>query len=246
LQNDKIIKVILSGYIAVLSVCTPASVRTGADRQAKIVEHTATMLMSQKQENPNTLPDFPSIPKELVGLVDKPNFLKIEIDPKYPHAMGISILPRLHWNFYSADWLVLINDTENFFLTSDFPVTYYYPNQRARIPFRFVPISPRIGILMRPSLEEADREPPQPEPASWPETKVDFGEIKPRFPKILNTLSVQSAERFVISPQDRSWISDVVEKYKDWRMENDTAKIPASQSGTYLISRIRPRAIIKE
>ena len=246
LQNDKMAKVILSGYIAVLAACTPASVRIGADWHSKVIEHILMMLIRQKQENPGSLPDLPPLPENLEKFIDKGNLLKAKIDPKYSHAVGISLLNSTHWNIYKSDWLILINDTDNLFLTSDFPVTYYYPDQNSQLPYRFVPISPRIGMLITPNLKEEDHNAPRTELESWPETEVQFSEIKPKYPKIFNTLTVKSAERFVISSQKKEWISQLVEKYKDWRMEDDTVKIPTSQSGTYFMSRRRPRAVIEE
>ncbi len=115
LKNNKIIKFYLSGYIAVLASCTPASVRIGTNWQTDVTHQFAMNIISDMQNNPENYPDMPPTPPEILELLKKPNGIKTVVDPKHPHAMAISILPDVQWNFYKADWLILINETENFF-----------------------------------------------------------------------------------------------------------------------------------
>lgn len=116
--------------------------------------------------------------------------------------------------------MILDNETDSPFLTSDFPVAYYYTKPQAQIPFRFVPLSPKYAVLIKPSLDKSARKSPREAFEKYPITEIDIRSVRPDFPKILNKLTIQGAEQFVISSYDAPWIMKMVKKYRNWKMDS--------------------------
>jgi hypothetical protein len=109
----------LAGFTAYILSCSPAGMRIQSQLFRGVVEETGRRL-AEKGE-------IPAPPPELGGasLIELPDSgtVKVNIDPKYPQAMGIaSILSRTS-SFGNFSWDILINEVANSpFFTSDFPV----------------------------------------------------------------------------------------------------------------------------
>jgi Protein of unknown function (DUF4238) len=235
------VKFFMAGYIAVLASCTPASIRMLTYATEQIVAASGEMLARQIQTHPERFPDIKPLPSKTFEKIMRTGGIAATVDSKHTHARVIQNLVDMQWRFYKSPWMILENETESPFLSSDFPVAYYYPKPQNPVAYRFVPISPRYAILINPSLDENDRKMPKPLPHGYPLTTVDICAVKPAFTKLLNKLTVQGAEQFVISAYDDPWILRLVKKYKDWKMDSGTIRLPYGD-GEAIISRIMPRA----
>ena len=234
------VKFFMAGYIAVLAACTPSTIRTLTHATSEIIAASGNILARQMQENPERFPDVEPLPSDIFEQIMESGGLTAKVDPKHTHARTMQNLVNLQWHFYKSSWMVLKNETDNPFLTSDFPVAYYYPNLSSAIPYRYVPISPEYAILINLSLHDADRKAPKEPIKEYPITDINISEIKPKFSKILNKLTIQGAEKFIISAYDQPWIMQVVKRYKDWRMDSGTVRLPY-ENGELIMSRNMPR-----
>lgn len=234
------IKYFMAGYIAVLVSCTPSSVRTSTHAIEEIIASSSNIIAQQMQNYPERFPDQKPLPPEIFEQILAAGGLKATVDPKHTHARSMQNLINLQWCFYKSPWMILDNETDSPFLTSDFPVAYYYPKPQTRVPYRFVPISPRYAILIKTSTDRADRKAPEEPFSEYPITEIDIRPVKSTFPKILNKLTIQGAEQFIISAYDAPWIMKLVKKYKNWKMDSGTVRLPY-ENGEMIISRNMPR-----
>lgn len=234
------VKYFMAGYIAVMASCSPTAVRTSTESIANIIASSGEMIAHQIQVQPELFPDVKPLPQETFDKIMETGGLKANIDPKFSHAQMISNLLDMQWHFYKSPWMILVNETDSPFLTSDFPVAYYYAKPESQIPYRYVPISPRHSILIKPSLEDANRKFPKEEMKQFPNTTVDITAVKHKFVRILNILMVQGAESLVLSAKNESWIPNLVKRHKDWCMDSGTVRMPYDD-GELIISRMKPR-----
>lgn len=241
LQHEEV-KYFMAGYVAVMASCSPAAVRTSSDSIAEVIASSANMLAQQMQARPDLFPDVKPLPREKFDQIMEGGGLIANVDPKHSHARMITNLVDLQWHLYKSPWLVMVNETESPFLTSDFPVAFYYPRPDSQIPYRYVPISPKFGILIKLSLDPADRKFPKIEMKQYPNTTVDIRNIKHNFVRILNTLTVQGAESLVISDRKDDWIANLVKKNKDWKMDSGVMRM--SHEGASLVTtKMKPRKV---
>jgi len=239
LLKSEEIKYHMAHYIAVLASCTPAMIRTGTDPLRAYVSVTCDILLRTVLEEPEKYPELkPPYDGFIEDIIEKGGLRPI-IDPKYVHYMSVSAILDIAWNFYKSPWMILHNETSSPFLTNDSPVAFYYPKQNTQIPYRYVPISPNFAILIKPSLDIKDKKHPI-DLEYLPDTETDIRSIKERFVKILNALTVQGAERWVVSAYDKLWIMKLMKKYKDFQMDSGTVRIP-QRDGELIIPRSMPR-----
>lgn len=234
------VKYFMAGYIAVLVSCTPASIRTLTHATAEMVASSGNIIARQIQNYPERFPGAKPLPPDVFEQLMASGGLVAKIDPKHTHARTMQNLVDLQWHFYKSPWMILDNQTDSPFLTSDFPVAYYYPKPHSQLPYRFAPISPRYAVLIKPSLDDADRKAPKESFGKFPSTETAIRSIRPEFPKILNKITIQGAEQFVISAYDAPWIMKMVKKYQNWKMDSGTVRLPHG-NGELIVSRSMPR-----
>ncbi len=233
------VKYFMAGYIAVMAGCSPTSVRTSSESMSDVVAASATIMARQIQAHPERFPGVTPLPQETVDRVLEAGIVA-NVDPKHSHARMIQLLVDLQWHFYKSPWLVLNNRTDSPFLTSDFPVGFYYPKPHSQLPYRYVPISPRSAILIKLSLDDDDRHHPREDITQYPSTTVDIADVKHDFVRLLNVLTVRGAESLVISNRGADWIANLVKKNKDWRMDSGVQRIPHG-TGFLTMTQMKPR-----
>ena len=103
----------IAGFIAYIICCSPAGMRIKSGHLKSLVETEAKVRQARGR--------FPNPPEEFEGanLVER---LQVNVDHKFPQAIGISAIPRLTAIFGNFRWEILINDFDHSpFFTSDFP-----------------------------------------------------------------------------------------------------------------------------
>ena len=221
---------VLAGFIAYVLTCSPGGMRIHSEPHRGAVAETARLLDRRG--------DFGTPPLELGGaslteLLDVGR-VQVQIDPKYPQAMGIaSILQRTN-AFGNFMWEVLINDWKDSpFFTSDLPVAIEQTKDR-RIINRLVPLSPSLALRIHPDL-------------SYDRSSLDFS--FPGFRRILrrppraevariNKLIVQCAESVVFFRDNRDWVERFVRANSRYRIEPHTERLPTG-AGTVLLSSLQ-------
>lgn len=208
---------VLAGFIAYVLTCSPAGMRIQSGPLKSVVEETGRMLDS-KGEIGVPPPELGA--SSLAALLDGGQ-VRVEIDPKYPQAIGIdSILQRTNI-FANFVWEILVNETDSPFFTSDFPIAIE-PTTDMRIINRIVPLTPRLAVRLHPDI-------------SVDTNAADFS-FKGFRRKIrrasreevvkINTLLVRCAESMVFFSKDEDWVERFVRKNSLFRIESRTQRIP--------------------
>ena len=219
---------VIAGFVAYVLTCSPASMRLHSEPLKNIVEETARILDSKSV--------LPLPPLELGGKnvteLLKDEKLRIEINPKYPQAIGIiSILSHIRM-FGNFKWDILMNPfNNNPFFTSDFPVAIEKTDD-LRILNRIIPLTPKLAIRIFPDIS-VDRK------------RVDFSfsgfrhtvkKINLRDAMYINKLIVRCAETTVFFRDDYEWVPKFVKKNAGFRIESRTIRISNGKETRFLSS----------
>lgn len=218
---------VLAGFIAYVASCSPAGMRIHAGPLKELVAETGRHL--------DKLGHIGAPPPELGGaslteLLDS-GTVQVEVDNKYPQAMGVaSILSRTS-AFGNFKWDILLNHYDDSpFFTSDYPVAIEQTSD-PRILNRVVPLSPTLAVRLRPDI-------------SLDTSKVDFSfpgfDYRTRYPSRdevskINTLIVRCAESQVFFRSNHQWVSRFVKKNAAYSIQPRTIRIPHN-GGTLLWS----------
>ena len=218
---------VLSGFIAYVLTCSPAGMRLHAEPLRSIIEETGRTIDAKGE--------IPPPPGELGGAsfteLLAQGMLKIDVDPKYPQAIGIAQILNIANSFGNSSWDVLINDHEDSpFFSSDFPVAIETTHD-PRIINRIVPLSPQISIRIRPNLA-VNTDTPDFTYKSFRRRviKASRSEVMS-----LNRKIVRCAEEIVFYRDDLSWVRQFVRRNAAFRVEMRALRIPHGK-GTLLWS----------
>jgi hypothetical protein len=213
---------VLAGFIAYVLTCSPTGMRIHSEPFKGAVDETGRLLDAKGE--------IGTPPPELGGAtlteLLHSGAVRVEIDPKYPQAVGISSILRLTNSFGNFLWEILINEFEDSsFFTSDFPVSIEKTSD-PRIINRIVPLSPTLAVRMHPNI-------------SHDTTKRDFSfsgfrrQIRrPPRQEIarINALLVRCAETTVFFRDNCEWVHRFVQKNSPFRIEPRTLRIPHNGS----------------
>jgi len=208
----------IAGFVAYVISCSPAGMRIHSSALQGAVEMEATILDSQGL--------IPSPPPELSGMnlteILNKGIVKVDVDPKFPQAIGIASIVKNTAMFGNFKWEILRNDFEDSaYFTSDYPVaieTTSDPSVRNRI----ILLSPSLAIRIRPD-REINRE-----RANFNFTNFDCKNKRLGRREIaqINKLIVRCAEELVFFRDNHPWVSGFLRKNSQFRIEPRTHKVP--------------------
>lgn len=216
---------VIAGFVAYVLACSPGGMRIQSVPLKAAVEETARALDSKGS--------FPIPPPELGGESLTELFhsgkVRVEIDPKYPQAIGIASILSHVITFGNFDWDILLNPFDDSpFFTSDFPVAIE-KTEDLRILNRIAPLAPNLAIRIRPDLS-LDRE----------RTDFSFSGFWHTIRKLsrqevmsVNRLIVRCAETAVFFRDDYEWVPKFVKKNAGFHIEPRTRRMPHG-NGTLL------------
>lgn len=206
----------IGGFVAYFLSCSPAGMRIQSGPLGSIVEAEAAILEASGR--------IPPPPRELGGeslarLLDT-GAVKIEVDRKFPQAIGINSIRRYIAIFGNFGWDILLNEFKNSpFFTSDFPVVIEKTGD-CRIINRIVPLSPNLAIRIRPDLT-IDKD----------LADLSFANFRSRRRKIsqkevveINRLIVRCAEDTVFHRDDSAWVPRFIARNRHYRVESTSSK----------------------
>jgi hypothetical protein len=225
----------LSGFVAYILTCSPAGMRLQSTPLQGIVEALARRLDSQGE--------IPAPPPELGGTslseLLRKGTVQIDIDPKYPQAIGISKILAFVNTFGNSSWDVLVNEhTDSPYFTTDFPVAI--ENTRDSLPLnRLVPLSPYLALRIYPTSDTPDQT------FNFPGFRRRILTVSREDVRRINRNLVQCAEEIVFYREDFSWVLPFIRKNVRFRLETVTEPVPHG-SGTLLLSTLRVRPTPKE
>ncbi len=132
--------------------------------------------------------------------------------------------------------MVLKNETDQPFLTSDYPAGKKFQSDTDMFGLFYFPLTPQWAVMVGVDPEKVEHYPDL-EKLTVGETSA--GVINPDAVPSLNELIVKSAEDHIICNGQFDWVAELVETYKDWRLEALIDSIP-THDGTLQIFRLRP------
>ena len=217
----------IAGFVAYVASCSPAAMRIQSEPLQKIGKTTAKVLDAQGK--------FSRAPAELgsktVTELLEEGVVEIDVDPKYPQALGISTIIERTSRFGNFSWDVMINDQlSSPFFTSDFPIAIE-KTRDPRILNRVIPLAPDIAIRIRPNIKvdkaKIDLSFSQ---FSCQRMRLEYSGVKK-----INQLIVQCAEKLVFYRDEYPWIQKFVSRNRKYRIEPKTCEFP-TLDGVFLLS----------
>jgi hypothetical protein len=209
---------VIAGFVAYVSTCSPAAMRIYSESLKAVVEYTTDILDSKGSLPP---PPFELGGKNLTELLQNGE-IKVNIDPKYPQAIGIASVLSHTITYGNFTWDILINPFEDSpFFTSDFPIAIERI-YNTHIPNKIIPLAPNISIRIPPNLSY-DRKNPN---YSFSDFKYTIHKLSRSEVVTINRLIVRSAETTVFFRDNFDWVLNFVKKNSGFRIETITEKIP--------------------
>lgn len=226
----------ICGFVAYVMTCAPAGMRVHVAPLKNAVEALGMMLDSRGE-----IPRAPAVlgNKTLTELMASGE-ISVKVDQKYPQAMGISSIMHFVSTFGNSPWEVLINnDPDNPFLTSDYPVAIEVvdPNNLALPINRIVPLTPNLALRIIPDLALRRLKPD----LTFQKSRLRQRELGHQEVRYINRLLVECAEDLVISSINFPWLERMVEKYRSFRIEGVTSKVE-KRDGFFLPATLRIRS----
>lgn len=219
----------VAGFIAYVYSCSPTGMRLFSGPLRASVEATAELLDRRGE--------LPPIPPALGATTIKELFerqaVKVDVDPKFPQAIGISQIVGLAILMGNFPWELLKNEhASSPFFTSDFPIGLEQ-SLDPRIMNKVVPLSPTLAVRILPNLDRNRKEPD----SSFAGFRHRRRTLRRDEARAINQLLVRSAEDFVFFCQNQPWVPRFIERNRNFRVESTTDRIPAPSGGEYQLSR---------
>jgi len=210
-QIDQEAIFVIAGFISYVAVCSPTGMRLHADLLRNNLEFQAK---SMEAENL-----FPPPPLELgeatiTEMIDRGSLI-VEVDRKYPQAIGITQIHEFIRMFGNSDWDFLLNNHEGCpFITSDYPIGLEAPSGTSAQNM-IVPLTPKLAIRIHRSWE-------------LPSDTFDFSFRSFRFRTdrlqrsevvAINRTLAMCADDLVFFPVFAEWVPKFMKKHAGYRIE---------------------------
>jgi hypothetical protein len=224
---DGIIKYQISGYIAFLRSCTPTAKRLGQDRIRSALQPLVDSVARKQFERDEET-------RFIIQTAIENRQITTDVDRQFPHAMGISLLIELTARFFYGKWLIMLNETNMPFVTSDNPAVVYYHKHKTDIGHVYVPIAPDIAILISSDIDATTLD----EYSILNNTcETDrFAVPKMEYIEIFNDLIIKAAEERILHRSVETWLEKKVQEYNYWRLEIIVDEIKTNK-GTIITNR---------
>lgn len=222
---------VIAGFVAYVATCSPAAMRINTGPLRGVLEATANIIDRRG--------DMPKAPAELgdktLSELLSDGTVVMNIDGKYPQAIGIGNVMSHVGSFGNFHWDILINEhVDSPYFTSDYPVAIEQTPD-PRVINRIVPLAPDIAIRIKPLFRQERLQ-----DLSFPGFKSR--QRKPQLSEVrdINRHIVQSAESLVFFREDHDWVQRFVDRHKRYRVEPTIRKFPAG-NGDLIWSRLELR-----
>lgn len=145
----------------------------------------------------------------------EPTIATVDVDPKFPQAIGIASILKNTAMFGNFRWEVLHNSIDDSpYFTSDHPVAIEMTAPRSARN-KIVPLSPNLAIRIRPNhainSEQAD--------FTFSNFDYQSKELRLREIEQINRLIVRCAEELVFFRDNHPWVPGFVRKHRHFRIE---------------------------
>lgn len=207
---DSEIKYFMSGYIAYLRTCTPTAIRLGQGTYSEKVRQTYETIEKKELINPN------SKHANAINAIRTNGGIKVNVNSDYPKAKGIQVLRGIQERLQSFPWLIMRNETEIPYITSDNPVCLRYSRNSTFCDF-YIPITPNLAVMIHPIRNHELR-------------SIDsLIAVNPEGVNDFNRLVVKCADDMVIFNRNFG-VEELVKEFRDWRVETLLTKFAIGRS----------------
>ncbi len=236
-------KFAISAYFSNLMTCTPTWRRVGVAMYNRQLADYMSFAKKMKEKHGGQ----PNLPVEAIEMMERGE-LTIHTDPDYIKAVVTRHLLEHACMMYNQNWIVLTNNTDQPFITSDNPVAILYSGQIGEPMTRFLPITPRLCLsvtydisttkilktqdhsldFLKPSIGDVVHE------------KVTIDEAK-----YVNRLVAMCAEEMVFSSVKSKGVEVLVNKYGKFGIDIDYVELPTGREDSIYrgsIIRVRERS----
>jgi len=204
-------KLIISLYVAYLRGCNPTAKRLGkalldidlVDRRRVAAKYVKEQ-MDGCEDNIRLIEDLLS-PEVVLG-----------IKPECPHALAIKNLVLSGICYFTLPWAIVNNTSSYPFLTSDNPATLIYYPGRNYAETLFLPLTPKLAI----SIFSDD--------SGYGSQQLLKVSADAESVEKTNIELIKSAENIIISNVQADWISSLIEKHKNWKMDISNVKVSSN------------------
>ena len=203
---------VIAGFAAFIIGCSPTAMRLG-EKQLKSQLDAQIVIMERKGFlNP---PPSVFVGKSLTELLAS-GTLQINVDRKYPQAMGIADIVYMSNSLASFHWDILVNSRseKSPFLSSDFPAAVERSN--LNVPAnRIIPLRPDLAVRIVPQIR----------PVSHYNMDSNFSyrikQLSPSEVHKVNVDIVRSAENLIFASVKAKWVTQLLKKNAKFRIELD-------------------------
>lgn len=210
----------ISGLVAFIETCSPAAMRMKSGPLRDLLHSTAKLL-----DKSGKIPPSPkSLGGKSLGDLLEAGILKIDIDQKYPQAIGITNILKILNVFGNSRWEIMINSHENVkFFTSDFPVVNEKSGNSA-IFNKIFPLSPSVALRIYPNKNVIEFG----GDFQFPDFELTIRAVSRNECININRKIIMAAENLVFSSQYHDKIRALIRRHRNFRTEITTSII---QSG---------------
>jgi hypothetical protein len=211
----------IAGYLSNLMACVPAWLRVNqqcmADMRGTLVRES---LRAQKSRG---MP-LNKAQQQLLDFLDSGK--RLPMDPNEAKARAIHDLVDHAWRAYNADWIILRNDSQQPFITSDNPVAFGWSGRLGDPVRRYLPVTPNlcVGVSFDPARHDERNLTPElleQDLKAGPRGVVRSGTARPIEVREINKLIVQCAEEQIFSSKAFDQLPPLTRKYGRYRLESE-------------------------
>lgn len=201
----------ISGFIAYVMVCSP----TGMRLHAELLQRNLRLQVEEMEAQNLIPPAPPELGEATLGELIDSGAVEIEVDHKYPQALGITQIYEFVQVFGNSDWDLLINDHSDCpFITSDYPVGLEVaigsPAQN-----KIVPLAPGLAIRIHPRWEVRFRS----QDTGFQRFRHRVHRVRRSEVVAINQTLVRCAEDLVFFPVFGAWVPEFMRKHSGYRIE---------------------------
>lgn len=200
---------VISGFLSYVMTCSPTAMRMGTIMLEETIKEEARILDKQGL--------FDKPPKELEGksvteLIDS-GILKVDVDGKFPQAIGVSNIVDRIFQIGNFRWEILINNHEDApFFTSDFPIAPETAMVTGAV-MKTIPLSPKLAVKIIPHLAPSENY----KPDNFKDFEYRIRNINRAEAVHINRLLVRSAEETVFSSCNQNWVRKFIQRNKSYQ-----------------------------
>ena len=220
----------IAGFASYVTSCSPTAMRLGANPLRNVVETTAKLLDKKGLiEPPPKVFGGRSVTEMIAD-----GMIKIEIDQKYPQAVGISQIMQRTGIWGNSRWELIHNeDQDNPFLTNDFASAIELSDD-PRLLNRILPLTPDFAVRIIPDLNARERQ----NDLSFSAFRYKRKYLSGIAIRKINTALAQCGEKLVFFRDKSEWIRRFLGRNSNFWIEPLTTQIPMG-SGFMNVSTMR-------